>query len=422
MQTQRRLAPVAALLSLAAVGLLVVGYLAGVSGLIRVGAASPTPSSKPTAMPTPTLQDVLERAQSAAVIIKASTLDGDLVGSGFVAGAGGTVLTNAHVVKHAFRLTAVDRDGNKYLARVIGLDDLHDVAALKVTGLARDPLVLATGSTKARVGTEIYVVGNPGGNHPNSVVKGSISATDRDYEVEGRDYHGLYQLDTSNVVGGSSGSPVITPDGQVVGIEALADNPNASTRFAYAIPVTTFHQQLDEWARAPVPLPVNVGDLPWQTDPKGAVVQLSELRGGYSRDREGSVTFSGTSKPPPSDEVTFLLAGSGGARGRSILSRVIVYTTRTDASTEVRRQQRQLADAGAVEQTSPQLGQESYAFTKTSTAETTAVTIIWVDRNVMCLLQFEGPSQETSLSTALGLASGVEQRVRTSPMLNPDSV
>jgi len=408
----------ATLVVVAAIGLIALGYLAGVSGWLRIG--RPNHASSPT--PTASLQDVIDRVQSSAVTIDTTTLDGDSVGSGFVSASGGVVLTNAHVVEHAFRVVVVDREGNKHPAHVIGLDSLQDIAALKVTGLDRMPLTLTTGSGMLKAGTEIYVVGNPGGTHPNSVLKGLVSATGLNVTVQGVDYHGLYQLDTSNVVSGNSGSPIITSDGQVVGMDALGDIPNvAVSRFAYAIPVATFRQEAEDWGKAGSPVPVNAADLPWQTDPKQSVVQLPELRAGYTRTAEGPAQFSGTSAAPPSDEVTFVLPAGEGRSNRQLISRVIVYNNRVDAVQDASSEHTQLLDAGAAEQQSAVVGEQSYVLTQTATDGTMTVAVIWRDRNVSCLLRLDGITGSAAVQMALDLANGVEHRVTSSPTVNPDA-
>jgi hypothetical protein len=399
-----------------AIVLIAVGYLAAVRGWVQLGRNN-SPSPTPVA-----LVDVIDRVQSSSVTIDVTTLDGLGVGSGFVSASGGVILTDAHVVGHAFRVVVVDRDGNKYQAHVIGLDKLHDLAELKVTGLDRPPLTLATGSVLLKAGTEIYVVGNPGGTHPNSVLKGVVSATGLNFTVQGVDYHDLYQLDTANVVPGNSGSPIITSDGKVVAMVQLGDTSAVATRFSYAIPVSTFRQEASDWAKADSLVPVSAVDLPWQTDPKQAVVQQRELRTGYARSAEGPAQFSGSAAPPPSDEVTFVLPGAGGNPSRRIFSRVIVYTNRGGADGELTFEHKQLIAAGAVdEQQSAPLGEMSYLLTETAADQTTSVTVIWRDRNVQCTLQIDGLSGATAAQTAMALANAVEARVAASPTVNPDA-
>lgn len=398
-----------------AIGLIAVGYLAAVRGWVQIGR-----NNSPSPTPTASLLDIIDRVQSSAVTIDVTTLDGNGVGSGFVSASGGVVLTDAHVVGHAFRVVVVDREGNKYQAHVIGLDKLHDLAELKVTGFDRPPLTLATGSVLLKAGTEIYVVGNPGGTHPNSVLKGVVSATGLNFTVQGVDYHDLYQLDTANVVPGNSGSPIITTDGKVVAMVQLGDTNAVATRFAYAIPVSTFRQEALDWAKADALVPVNPADLPWQTDPKQAVVQQRELRTGYTRSAEGPAQFSGSGPSPPSDEVTFVLSGAGGNPSRRIFSRVIVYTNRSDAGGELTFEHKQRIAAGAAdEQQSASLGEMSYLLTQTSADGTTAVSVIWRDRNVQCTLELDGLTGAAAAQTALALATAVEARVAASPTGQP---
>jgi Trypsin-like peptidase domain len=396
---------------------LLVGYLAAAEGWVQFGRkAPPTPHSA-------SLPDIIDGVESSAVTIDSATLDGDAFGSGFVVATGGVVLTNAHVVAHSFRLTVVDRDGKKYLAHVIGLDRANDVAEVKAEGLDRAPLKLAAGSATVKPGTQIYVVGNPGGTHPNSVLQGVVSATGIDTTVEGVDYHGLYQLDTANVVFGNSGSPIITADGTVIGMDALYTLQSAvSTRFAYAIPVATFRQEALDWSTLTSPLAGDPHDLPWQTDPKAAVVQLRELARGYALTAEAATQFSGSGPYPPSDEVTFVLPANATRPSHRIFSRVIVYPLRYNATGELSTEHNQLAESAADEVQQATLGDQSYFFAEPSRdGSTTVVTVIWRDRNVMCRIQLDGLSGSAAVQAAYALASGVEQRVAASPTINPDA-
>jgi hypothetical protein len=397
--------------------------LGGGGGLVHLGGSGSKPTPLPTPSPTLTLQQVLARAVSSAVTIEVSTLDGPASGSGFVVAPGGIVLTNAHVVDHAFQLIAVDHSGGKHQGRVIGRDNLHDVAAVRFTGLDASPLALDTSSAELTVGTQVYLVGNPGGDHPGSVVTGLISAVQRDEGViEGRAYHDLYQLDTSNAVPGSSGSAVLTADGQVIGIDALGDNPQfEDSRFAYAIPDPIFRDEADAWVHNPSPIPVVATDLPWAVNPRQAVTQQADLRTGYTLAGQGATSFSPGGQPPPSDEVTFVLPAGAGAPGRRVFSRVIVYGTRADATSAVDSELGSLTDAGGTEQQPPGLGDDSHTLTQTASDGTDLVSLLWRDRNVLCLVQFQGLTGAAAVTAAVSIAADTERRVTTSPTVNPDS-
>src|SRR6266545_847524 len=86
-------------------------------------------------------------------------------GSGFEIDRSGDILTNAHVVDGAQRVTVTLRSGGRtYDATVVGTDQSTDVAVLKINAPARDldPLVLGD-SSSLRVGDSVLAIGNPYG-------------------------------------------------------------------------------------------------------------------------------------------------------------------------------------------------------------------------------------------------------------------
>ena len=84
------------------------------------------------------------------------------IGSGFIARADGVIVTNAHVVNGAQRVLVALRDGTTYPARVLGEDELNDLAVLKID--ARNlPVAPLGSSTGLLVGEWAIAIGNPYG-------------------------------------------------------------------------------------------------------------------------------------------------------------------------------------------------------------------------------------------------------------------
>ncbi|MDR0841520.1 MAG: trypsin-like peptidase domain-containing protein [Christensenellaceae bacterium] len=137
-------------------------------------------------------------------------------GSGFVVSTEGYIVTNAHVVQDASRVTVTCYDGEVLDAEVIGMDNGLDVAVIKIekSGL----VALALGSSQTvRVGEFAVAIGNPTGEElADTATFGIISSTARETTVEG---HTNTFLQTDAAVNpGSSGGPLLDMSGHVVGI------------------------------------------------------------------------------------------------------------------------------------------------------------------------------------------------------------
>ena len=163
------------------------------------------------------------------------------VGTGVVILDNGTILTNLHVVAGAKRLNVVFSDGLESDATVIGMRPEHDLAVIKAT-VVPDDLMPATLRSTAdlRLGDEVVAVGFPFGIGP-SVSSGVVSGLRREYtSPEGkRLLTNLIQFDAA-ANPGSSGGPLLTTDGEVVGIVTGILNPGRQPVFigiGFAVPI-----------------------------------------------------------------------------------------------------------------------------------------------------------------------------------------
>jgi S1-C subfamily serine protease len=163
------------------------------------------------------------------------------VGTGVVILDNGTILTNLHVVAGAKRLNVVFFDGLEAEATVIGTRPEHDLAVIKAATVP-DDLVPATLRSTAdlRLGDEVVAVGFPFGIGP-SVSSGVVSGLRREYRSpEGkRLLTNLIQFDAA-ANPGSSGGPLLTTDGEVVGIVTGILNPSKQPVFigiGFAVPI-----------------------------------------------------------------------------------------------------------------------------------------------------------------------------------------
>lgn len=100
-------------------------------------------------------------------------------GSGFIVSAEGLLITNAHVVKGAHKVTVTLTDGRSYTATVKGTDDLLDLAVLKIDNKGKNLPVAPLGiSSDLQVGDWVIAVGNPVGLD-NTVTLGIVSSLNR---------------------------------------------------------------------------------------------------------------------------------------------------------------------------------------------------------------------------------------------------
>jgi S1-C subfamily serine protease len=163
------------------------------------------------------------------------------VGSGVVIVDKGIILTNLHVVAGAKRVKVVFVDGLESDATIVGLQPEHDLAVLQAATVPDDLAPATLRSTKDLApGDEVVAVGFPFGIGP-SVSAGVVSGLRREFQSpEGkRLLTNLIQFDAA-ANPGSSGGPLVTTDGAVVGIVTAILNPNQQRVFVgvgFAVPI-----------------------------------------------------------------------------------------------------------------------------------------------------------------------------------------
>lgn len=156
-------------------------------------------------------------------------------GSGFIISADGLVLTNAHVVRNAQRVTVKLTDRREYVAKVLGSDPKTDVAVLRID--AKDLPVVPLGSTKdLKVGEWVLAIGAPFG-FENSVTAGVVSAKGRSLPDDS--FVPFIQTDVA-VNPGNSGGPLFNARGEVVGINSqIYSHTGGYQGLSFAIPMET---------------------------------------------------------------------------------------------------------------------------------------------------------------------------------------
>jgi S1-C subfamily serine protease len=163
------------------------------------------------------------------------------VGTGVVIKDSGLILTNLHVVSGAQRVSVIFADGSESEVSITGARPEHDLAVLQAATLPDDLQPATLRSTgDLREGDGVVAVGFPFDIGP-SVSSGVISGFGREYRSTSgeRILTNLIQFDAA-ANPGSSGGPLVTMEGEVVGIVTAILNPNNQRSFVgigFAVPI-----------------------------------------------------------------------------------------------------------------------------------------------------------------------------------------
>lgn len=178
------------------------------------------------------LEDVIEEVNPSVVSIAVDVSDDEqALGAGIIISADGYVVTNAHVMENAQKITVQTPNSESFAAKLVGIDEKTDIALLKV----QEPLNLEAGhfgdSDAIRVGNSVFAIGNPFGLG-NSVSLGIISAKERD--IDKGQYDNFLQTDAA-INQGNSGGPLFNMEGKIIGMNTAIfseDGKNAGVGFA----------------------------------------------------------------------------------------------------------------------------------------------------------------------------------------------
>jgi S1-C subfamily serine protease len=172
-----------------------------------------------------------------------STQSGEAVGTGFVVGSDGLILTNYHVVEGASSISVTLSDGHSYAATLVKFDSSGDLAVLKIgaTGLTALPLgdssTVQAGQSVIAIGYALDLQGSP------TVTTGIVSSTSRtvqaldDNGTNGpvlRTYKDALQISAA-INSGNSGGPLLDYNGKVIGISTAG--VQGANNIGFAIPI-----------------------------------------------------------------------------------------------------------------------------------------------------------------------------------------
>lgn len=230
-----------------------VGFAAGCRTGLLGGDEAPT-ASQPAAAPAPLVvdgvrtsyADVVERTSAAVVRIEAEHKnrpqrgaqgttpfgDDDLfrqfqmpnrpqiergLGSGVIVSADGTILTNAHVIDGAEKITVLMNDNKSFDAKLVGFDKPSDLAVLKIEA-QNMPFLTLGNSDNVRIGDIVLAIGNPLGIG-QSVTAGIISAKGRRTGLSDGSFEDFLQTDAP-INRGNSGGALVNLSAELIGINS----------------------------------------------------------------------------------------------------------------------------------------------------------------------------------------------------------
>jgi len=194
------------------------------------------------------LQEIYDQNIASVVSITCTANNGSSTGTGVIFQEEGYIVTNAHVVDGAVSLSVQLMDERVFPARLIGCDEISDLAVLFIEA---ENLTAATfgDSSKLRVGDTVAAIGDPLGlEFRGTYTDGIVSAINRDVNVSGRTMT-LIQTNAA-LNSGNSGGPLINCYGQVIGINTMKigtfTNRSGVEGIGFAIPSTIVKDVVDQ--------------------------------------------------------------------------------------------------------------------------------------------------------------------------------
>lgn len=233
-------------------------------------------------------------------------LDGrEALGSGFFIRNNGYILTNAHVINGAKKITVVTDEGKTYEAKIVGVDKPSDLAVLKIGSVGKDKKeetfknIKFGNADKARIGDQVLTFGNPYGLGV-SISQGIISAKSRNIGLNEQQY---IQTDAA-INQGNSGGPMFNLDGEVIGVNAAIFTARGANGVGFSLPSNIANwvssQLIDKGkvSRSWIGLSVANG-IDRYTDKSGFVVtEISEDSNAYKEGiRVGDIIIAYNDKP-----------------------------------------------------------------------------------------------------------------------------
>ena len=199
-----------------------------------------------------TLRELYERCIPSVVGITAMVPDGSgyFWGTGIILTEDGYIVTNTHILDGTDSVTVTLWDDRELEARLVGADNVSDLAVLKVEAEGLTPAEFC--GTAVSVGDAVAALGNPLGEElRGTLTDGIISAINRDVSYNS---HSMTLLQTNAAINeGNSGGPLLNMYGQVVGITNMkmmgTSAYSAIEGIGFAIPTSTIQEVVNQLLR-----------------------------------------------------------------------------------------------------------------------------------------------------------------------------
>ncbi len=170
-------------------------------------------------------------------------------GSGVIVTGDGFIVTNNHVIEDAKDITITTFDGHELKAKLIGRDELTDLAVIKVepkSGIGLTPAFVGN-SDEVQVGEWVVAVGNPFGTLQSTITSGIVSAKGRGLSGRGG-YNVENYIQTDAAINpGNSGGGLFNLEGKLIGINtAIATRTGAFQGYGFAIPANLMRSVVED--------------------------------------------------------------------------------------------------------------------------------------------------------------------------------
>jgi len=338
-----------------------------------------------------TVTQVAANVRPAVVTVRATVFrDGVSEGQGFLFGGGGHVLTSAHVVAHATKITVVNAQGVTGSAALVGVDKSLDIAELLTSDRKSAPLVAAAGPVA--VGTQVVAVGNAYSALSYTVLQGAVTGTGGQLALKSQTLQDLIRTDLV-VDPANSGGPVVDMSGRLVGMVVPGDAGHA-----FAMPPSQFSRQARDWAR--VDNVVSLGP-PLVDKSASSLVLAGVPLGGFVQTKSEAWAGAGV-------HVVYIRPPTYDYGGAAIDLYVDVEPHEADARALFSVSGSKVSGFSEVASSS-ELGDQAVFLRRIASGQV-AYEVAWRDRNVIVYMYLGSgmpPAPDVSMQTLIGLA--VEQ-------------
>ena len=166
-------------------------------------------------------------------------------GSGVIIAPDGYIITNYHVIENSSEVIVTTNNNKEYKARIIGFDELNDIAILKIDSDLSLDYVFFGDSDSTLIGEWVLAVGNPY-NLNSTVTAGIISSKSRDLNQYDQKNQSFIQTDAA-VNFGNSGGALVNIKGELIGINTLIQSMTGGyVGYSFAVPSNTVRKIFED--------------------------------------------------------------------------------------------------------------------------------------------------------------------------------